>query len=154
MDITNYLKAGYPLIHVFTQETDRAPHSIKAEGWKTYSWDCLRGITESETGRTLEDISDPLHALKWLEGKATPSSSPRTSTTSSPLLRSSRRSRTASHLERPGILSRHPRTQDQSTPGTRKILHLAGLQPALSPRPLGHSRGTGPERGSKPTGKP
>ena len=59
MDITNYLKAGYPLIYTHTQEPDRATQSIKAEGWKTYSWDCLRGITEPDTGRTLEDISDP-----------------------------------------------------------------------------------------------
>jgi hypothetical protein len=69
MDITNYLKAGYPLIHIVTQEADRATRSIKAEGWKTYSWDCLRGITEPDTGRTLEDIGDPLHALKWLASK-------------------------------------------------------------------------------------
>ncbi len=69
MDITNYLKAGYPLIHIVTQEADRATRSIKAEGWKTQSWDCLRGITEPDTGRTLEDIGDPLHALKWLASK-------------------------------------------------------------------------------------
>ena len=69
MDITNYLKAGYPLIYICTQETDRATQSIKAEGWKTYSWDCLRGITDPDTSRTLEDISDPLQALKWLSGK-------------------------------------------------------------------------------------
>jgi hypothetical protein len=30
MDITNYLKAGYPLIYVCTQEADRATRSIKA----------------------------------------------------------------------------------------------------------------------------
>jgi AAA+ superfamily predicted ATPase len=66
MDITNYLKAGYPLIYVCTQEADRATRSIRADGWKTYSWDCLRGITEPETGRTLEDVNDPLGSLKWL----------------------------------------------------------------------------------------
>ena len=69
MDITNYLKAGYPLIYISTQETDRATRSINATGWKTYSWDCLRGITEPDTGRSLEDISDPLQALKWLGNK-------------------------------------------------------------------------------------
>jgi len=69
MDITNYLKAGYPLIYVCTQEADRATRSIKAEGWKTFSWDCLRGITEPETGRTLEDVKDPLNSLKWLASK-------------------------------------------------------------------------------------
>ncbi len=69
MDITHYVKAGYPLIYVCTQEADRAIRSIKAEGWKTYSWDCQRGITDPETDRTLEDISDPLNALKWLGSK-------------------------------------------------------------------------------------
>jgi AAA+ superfamily predicted ATPase len=64
MDITNYLKAGYPLIYVCTQEADRATRSIRADGW-----DCLRGIAEPETGRTLEDVNDPLGALKWLDGK-------------------------------------------------------------------------------------
>ncbi len=66
MDTTNYLKAGYPLIYVCTQEADRATRSIKADGWRTFSWDCLRGITEPDTGRILEDIKDPLGALKWL----------------------------------------------------------------------------------------
>ena len=69
MDITNYVKAGYPLIYVNTQEADRATRSIKAEGWKSYSWDCLRGIAEPENGRTLEDVNDPLSALKWLNSK-------------------------------------------------------------------------------------
>ena len=69
MDITNYLKAGYPLIQILTQEADRATRSIKADGWKTYSWDCLRGITEPDTGRAVEDIIDPLQALKWLASK-------------------------------------------------------------------------------------
>ncbi len=69
MDITNYLKAGYPLIQILTQEADRATRSINAEGWKTYSWDCLRGITEPDTAKILEDIIDPLQALKWLSGK-------------------------------------------------------------------------------------
>jgi len=69
MDITSYVKAGYPLIYVCTQEADRATRSIKADGWKTYSWDCLRGITEPETGRPLENVNDPLNALKWLSTK-------------------------------------------------------------------------------------
>jgi hypothetical protein len=69
MDITKYLKAGYPLIYVCTQEAERAIRSVKATGWKTYSWDCLRGITDPESDRTLEDINDPLNALKWLGSK-------------------------------------------------------------------------------------
>jgi hypothetical protein len=69
MDITNYLKAGYPLIYLCTQEAERAARSVKASGWSTFTWDCLRGITESNSGRTIEDTKDPLLALKWLCGK-------------------------------------------------------------------------------------
>lgn len=69
MDITNYLKAGYPAIHVVTQEPVRASRSIKADNWQSCSWDCLRGVTEIETGRTIDDVLDPLGALKWLGGQ-------------------------------------------------------------------------------------
>ena len=70
MDIQSYLKAGYPALSIITQEAERATRSITAPGWAKYSWDCLRGVTDPETGRTLEDIYDPLAALKWLGGKA------------------------------------------------------------------------------------
>ena len=69
MDITNFLKAGYPAIYVVTQETERAVRSINAQNWKVFSWDCLRGITDPETAKTIEDVPDPLGALKWLSGK-------------------------------------------------------------------------------------
>ena len=41
MELTHYLKAGYPALHVVTQEPLRAISSIKAEGWKSFAWDCL-----------------------------------------------------------------------------------------------------------------
>ena len=69
MDITNYLKAGYPAIYIVTQEPERAALSISAKDWKTYSWDCLRGIIDPENGHMIEDILDPLGALKWLCGQ-------------------------------------------------------------------------------------
>jgi SpoVK/Ycf46/Vps4 family AAA+-type ATPase len=69
MELTHYLKAGYPALHVVTQEPLRAISSIKAEGWKSFAWDCLRGITEPATGKVLEDALDPLSALKWLGGR-------------------------------------------------------------------------------------
>ena len=70
MDISSYLKAGYPVLYVVTQEQDRAAQSINAEGWQSFCWDCLRGVTDTETNRIVEDIPDPLHALKWLGGRA------------------------------------------------------------------------------------
>jgi len=66
MDITNYLKAGYPAIYIVTREPERAMRTINAKDWKSYSWDCLRGVTDPETARTVEDVLDPLGALKWL----------------------------------------------------------------------------------------
>ena len=70
MDITNYVKAGYPGIVVNTQEPYRAINSIKAEGWETYAWDCLQGITHPATNRIIEDVIDPLGALNWLKERS------------------------------------------------------------------------------------
>ncbi|MCG8337580.1 MAG: AAA family ATPase [Proteobacteria bacterium] len=69
MDLTDYMKAGYPAIYVNTTETDRAIKSIKADGYETYSWDCLRGVVSPETNRLVEDVIDPLGALNWLSDK-------------------------------------------------------------------------------------
>ena len=69
MDLTDFLKAGYPAIYVNTTETDRAIKSIQADGYESYSWDCLRGIVSPETNRLVEDVIDPLETLKWLSEK-------------------------------------------------------------------------------------
>ncbi len=69
MDLNNYLKAGYPAFYIETHEPLRAIAAIKAENWQTYSWDCMRGIIERDSGRIMEDIIDPLGAIKWLSGR-------------------------------------------------------------------------------------
>jgi len=69
MDITNYMKAGYPAIYINTTETDRAIKSIHADRYQSFSWDCLRGIVSPETNRVTEEIIDPLGALNWLSGQ-------------------------------------------------------------------------------------
>ena len=66
MDITNYLKAGYPALFVATEEPLRAIASLNTDKWKSYSWDCMRGITDRRSGRIVEDVIDPLAAVKWL----------------------------------------------------------------------------------------
>ncbi|MDZ7760045.1 MAG: hypothetical protein U5L00_07310 [Desulfovermiculus sp.] len=68
MDISSYMRAGYPLLYVITQEADRATQALKAEGWQSYAWDCLRGITD--TRQVVEDVLDPIQAMNWLAGKA------------------------------------------------------------------------------------
>ncbi|MBT6340288.1 MAG: AAA family ATPase, partial [Desulfobacula sp.] len=69
MDITNYMKAGYPAIYINTTETDRAIKSIHADGYESFAWDCIQGIVSPETNRTVEEIIDPLGALKWLSDR-------------------------------------------------------------------------------------
>ncbi len=69
MDISSYLKAGYPALYIVTLEPDRAIGSIRPEGWRTFSWDCQRGIVDLQSGMRNDDSSDPLSSLKWLSGK-------------------------------------------------------------------------------------
>ena len=68
MNLNDYLKAGYPCLYVSTIEPLRATASIKTEGWNSYSWDCLRGVIDRETGQIVDDVLDPLGAVKWLGG--------------------------------------------------------------------------------------
>lgn len=69
MDIRNYLKAGYPALYLTTTEPLRALESIAADGWKVFSWDCLRGITEQGNLKIIDDVTDPVAALRWLSGR-------------------------------------------------------------------------------------
>ena len=66
MDITNYLKAGYPTLFIVTNEPERAIRTIKTGAWKRFCWDCLRGIVDLDTEQAVEDALDPLNAIKWL----------------------------------------------------------------------------------------
>ena len=70
MNLSDYLKAGYPCLYVSTIEPLRATASIKTEGWNSYSWDCMRGIIARENGQIADDVLDPLGAVKWLSGKS------------------------------------------------------------------------------------
>ena len=66
MEITPYLKAGYPALFISTIEPHRAIETIHPDGWKTHKWDCLRGIVDCRTGKLSDDVRDPLDALGWL----------------------------------------------------------------------------------------
>jgi len=68
MDLRNYLKAGYPGLYIETSEPLRAVLAISTGEWKAYLWDCLRGIIDRESGQIVEDVTDPLGAVKWLGG--------------------------------------------------------------------------------------
>jgi hypothetical protein len=64
--IQDYLRAGYPAFVVLTQEPARAEKMLMSEGWQFRSWDCLTGIKETETHKIVEEIRDPVEAIKWL----------------------------------------------------------------------------------------
>ncbi|CAB1062149.1 hypothetical protein D1BOALGB6SA_6925 [Olavius sp. associated proteobacterium Delta 1] len=66
MNLNDYLKAGYPGLYIETIEPIRATETIEATGWQSYRWDCMRGIVERQSGRIVEDVLDPLAAVKWL----------------------------------------------------------------------------------------
>jgi hypothetical protein len=66
MDLSNYLKAGYPGLYIETHEPLRAIASLRTDNWQSYSWDCQRGIIELDSGQITDDVSDPLGAVKWL----------------------------------------------------------------------------------------
>jgi len=65
--IRNYLKAGYPALCLLTQEPHRAEQVIPCEGWRFVAWDCVRGIRDLESGVVIDDIRDPVEAVRWLD---------------------------------------------------------------------------------------
>ncbi|SLM30925.1 ATPase, AAA family [Desulfamplus magnetovallimortis] len=64
--IKDYLKAGYPMLTLLTQEPSRAESIVICEGWTFYSWDCNQGIRKAGTYKIIEDIRDPVQAIEWL----------------------------------------------------------------------------------------
>lgn len=66
--IKEYLKAGYPALCILTQEPQRAEEKVLCDGWSFYAWDCIRGIRSLETDKVVEEITDPVQAVKWLDG--------------------------------------------------------------------------------------
>lgn len=67
--IQDYLKAGFPALCILTSEPFRAEKVLPFPGhWRFFSWDCLQGIREAGGYKALEEILDPVEALKWLTG--------------------------------------------------------------------------------------
>ena len=64
--IGDYLKAGYPMLCVLTQEPHRAETVLRCGGWKYYLWDCIRGIADMSTTKIIDEIHDPVEAVKWI----------------------------------------------------------------------------------------
>ena len=66
--IHDYLKAGYPALCVLTQEPHRAEQSLPCEGWSFFTWDCLQGIRDVQTQKSIDEVKDPVEAINWLNG--------------------------------------------------------------------------------------
>jgi len=66
--IKDYLKAGYPALCILTQEPHRVEQILPCEGWRFAVWDCIKGIREAGSSQILEEIKDPVEAIKWLYG--------------------------------------------------------------------------------------
>ncbi|MBF0397347.1 MAG: AAA family ATPase [Desulfobacterales bacterium] len=64
--IHDYLKAGYPALCVLTQEPYRAEQILLCEGWKFFSWNCIEGIKDLKTNKTVEEIRDPVEAINFI----------------------------------------------------------------------------------------
>ena len=64
--IKDYLKAGYPTLCILTQEPHRAEKAIICDGWRFVVWDCINGIRETGTSKIIEEVRDPVEAIKWL----------------------------------------------------------------------------------------
>jgi hypothetical protein len=67
--IHDYLQAGFPALCVLTQEPHRAEEALPCEGWNFFLWDCLRGIREALTFKSIDEIRDPVEALNWLNSR-------------------------------------------------------------------------------------
>lgn len=66
--IKEYLKAGYPALCLLTQEPQRAEQKLPCDGWRFFAWDCIRGIRDLENNKIIDEIHDPVEAVKWLNG--------------------------------------------------------------------------------------
>ncbi|MFH0996196.1 MAG: AAA family ATPase [Pseudomonadota bacterium] len=64
--IKDYLRAGYPALFMLTQEPYRTQQLLTCDGWRFMSWDCIQGIRDIKENSPLDEIRDPVEAIKWL----------------------------------------------------------------------------------------
>jgi len=66
--LQQYLKSGTPAICLITPEPDRGEKIIQCENWSFFVWDCLRGIRKAGTCQTINEVTDPVEAINFLNG--------------------------------------------------------------------------------------
>lgn len=67
--LRDYLRAGFPALHLNTQEYARAEKSCDCEDWTAFSWNCMQGIKELPNGE-FDGVINPIEAFDWLSGKS------------------------------------------------------------------------------------
>jgi SpoVK/Ycf46/Vps4 family AAA+-type ATPase len=66
----DYINAGFPAVMLITHEYDRAERIVQSSGpWETFAWDCIRGIRVAGQPGVLDEIINPVDAVKWIKGK-------------------------------------------------------------------------------------
>ena len=63
-----YLKSGTPAICLITPEPDRGEKIIQCDNWSFFIWDCLRGIRKAGTFQIVNEVTDPVEAINFLNG--------------------------------------------------------------------------------------
>ncbi len=61
-----YLKSGTPAICLITPEPDRGEKIIQCQDWSFFTWDCLRGIRKAGTCQNVNEVTDPVEAINFL----------------------------------------------------------------------------------------
>ena len=66
--VKEYLKSGCPAIWVVTSgDPYRAEKIIPCKGWRFLAWDCVLGIRQPNSSTIVEQIFDPVEAIRYLD---------------------------------------------------------------------------------------
>ncbi len=66
--VQEYLKSGCPAIWVVTSgDPFRAEKIIPCQGWRFLAWDCASGIRQPNTLTVIDEITDPVEAIRYLD---------------------------------------------------------------------------------------
>jgi hypothetical protein len=64
------LHAGFPAIHINSQEPERAEKTCNCDGYAVYVWDCVRGTRELPNGDVVDENNSPMSIFEFLNGKS------------------------------------------------------------------------------------
>ena len=66
--VQEFLKSGCPTIWVLTSgDPFRSEKVIPCDGWRFLTWDCSAGIRQPNSSTIVEQIFDPVEAIRYLD---------------------------------------------------------------------------------------